>query len=116
MQEPEEQIEARAREILEEIVDAILLEAGEPNEVLARLVARLAEELPFSYLTKTESIDYISGKIRDTIFTVLDKQLLMQTVQSITSVQRDEMNIIIDQILERVFGEGIDYLYFIHNQ
>lgn len=83
--------------------------------MLARLVARLAEELPFSYLTKKASIDYIAGKIRDTILSEVDKKLLMQSVQSITSVQRDEMNIILDQILERVFGEGIDYLYYIHN-
>lgn len=97
-------------------MDDILLKAGEPNEVLARLVARLAEELPLNYITKKDSIDYIAGKLQDVFLHEIDKKLLMQSVLSITSVQRDEMNVILDYILQRVFGEGIDYLYFIHNQ
>lgn len=109
-------IETRAREVLEEIVDDILVNGGETSEVLTNLVAKLADQLPFNYVVKTESIDYIVGRIRDVLLSGVDRKMLMQSVQSITSVQRDEMNIILHQILERVFGEGIDYLYFIHNQ
>lgn len=65
---------------------------------------------------KTESIDYIVGRIKDVLLTGVDKKVLMKSVQSISSIQRDEMNCILDQILQRVFGEGIDFLYFIHNQ
>lgn len=78
-------------------------------------MARLADELPFNYVVKTESINYIVDRIRDVLLTGVDRRALMESVQSISSVQRDEMNCILDQILQMVFGTGIDFLYFIHN-
>lgn len=116
LQEQDIGIEARAKEVLEEIVDAVLLNAGHTNEVLTDLVAKLAEQLPFNYIIQTDSIDYIAGRIKDVILAGVDKQVLMETVQSVTSVQKEEMNVILQQILERVFGEGMDYLYFIYNR
>lgn len=116
LQEDEAGVQSRAREVLEQIVDDVLLNAGQINEVLARLVIKLVEELPFDYIMQTESIEHIVCKIKEITLTGVDKKVLMESVQSITSVQRDETNIILHEILERVFGEGIDYLCFIHNQ
>lgn len=60
-------------------------------------------------------MNYIVSRIQDVLLTGVDKKLLMESVQSISSVQRDEMNCILDQILQMVFGTGMDFLYFIHN-
>lgn len=88
---------------------------GQPHDVLARMVASLVQQLPIDFLSKGENIGFIAKQFKESLSdTQLDKKKLAVTVENITSAQRDEMNIILDQILQNVFGEGIDYLYFIN--
>lgn len=108
--------ELETKELLEDVVDEVLLEKGEPHEVLARLVARLVEMLPMDFIKKGESIDYIATKARESILSLTDRKKLTETVDSITSSQREEIVIVLNEIFEKVYGEGIDYLYIIYNQ
>lgn len=77
------------------------------------MVATLVEQLPIDFLSK--NINFITKKFKQSLSdTELDEKKLITSVESITSAQREEMNIILDQILQGVFGEGIDYLYIIN--
>lgn len=108
-------IQECAMEILQEIVDDTLLTVGQPHDVLAKMVASLVEQLPMEFLNKTESISFVAEKFKNFASdTKLDMKKLVESVESITSVQREEMAIILDQILKDVFGKGVDYLYLIH--
>lgn len=46
-------------------------------------------------------------------FHEIDKDELIQSVLSFTGAKVNEMRMILDKILETVYGTGIDYLFYI---
>lgn len=92
----------------------MMLTKGHPYEVMVRLTNQLVEQLPIDFLSRDENIKMLSEKMKASLSdTPLDKAKLVASVESITSAQRQEMNVILDKLLEDVYGIGIDYLYII---
>ncbi|CAG9822879.1 unnamed protein product [Phaedon cochleariae] len=117
IQEPEmsdESVNRCAREILEETIDEVLLMKGEVHEVILRLVEKLVESIPIDFLLQDESIQSVVAKISDVMGnSELDRENLLKSVDSSSSVYRTEMLSILNLLLERVYGTGIDYMYVV---
>ncbi|KAG5898601.1 hypothetical protein JTB14_020977 [Gonioctena quinquepunctata] len=116
-EESDESFSRCAKELLEDIIDDVLLEKGEVHEVITNLVQKLFESLPVEYILKEESIESIVQKLSDTLVeTELNKEDLVQAIERIPSVYKEEMLKIFDIILEKVFHTGIDFLYVLKHE
>ncbi|XP_056639556.1 cilia- and flagella-associated protein 44 isoform X1 [Diorhabda sublineata] len=120
IQEPdmsEDSIIKYANELLEDTIDEVLQKENEPYDVVGELLERLIESIPKEFLFHESSVESIVDKIGGYINGhELDKERLTNKIESLTSVHKNEILAILDAILKKVYGTGIDYMYVIKNK
>lgn len=89
-----------------------MLTKDKPHEVMIRMVEKLVESIPINFLMEETSLEVICKKVEDNMNkNELNPQEMKKSVENIPSVFKEAMEEILNAILERVFGSGIDYLY-----
>lgn len=99
-------------EYVEQIIDEVMLIKKKPHEVITRMLEKLLDTVPYEVLMEEKSLETICQKIEESIEKEeLEPEELKKSVESIPSFYKEQMEAILNIILERVFGSGIDYLY-----
>ncbi|CAH0561065.1 unnamed protein product [Brassicogethes aeneus] len=104
-----------ARELVEDLVDTILLERGKTFNVMAHIIERLVASIPVQVLMQEESFDNIADVIKDKFDRKLDYEPLLEGISSVELSRIMDVRAILNIILHRVYGEGLDYLYVVNN-
>lgn len=106
-----------ATDIVEEILESAIAEKGHSVEMITKLVQDLVQELPIDILTKDDVMNMILCRLTESLTLIdIDKEELTSSIMSLTGPLADDMRTILAQILEKVFGIGIDYLYIINER
>lgn len=113
IQEPEltpEDITKYSQELIEELFEEALLIKEGPNQMVARFLNKIVDQLPFDLLKKKSSIDIIIKKM---LANKLNIQLERREVMNI--LNKIEAKNILDIIIEKVFDTGLDLIYYIND-
>lgn len=76
------------------------------------MLEELVQELPTSFLLQREIILPIINKITSS-YTDVREEELVDSVLSLTTPHKSEIEAILGHILKEVYGTGIDYLFYI---
>lgn len=99
---------------MEEIIDEVILTTSKPHEMMTKTVEKLVEAIPIDFLMEETSLEVICKKVEGSIDKdELKLEELKKSIESIPSQYKEEMQEILNAILDRVFGSGIDYLYVV---
>lgn len=131
MQVNEENVLSCIKDILEDVLEDVA--CSDPHYLIPAVLEKLLDSLPVDMLSSESALNEI-GKIcpspmKSYLITnvtalsikksVQDLELnqdeLRKSVQSICSADQQEIADILKGVLERVYGEGIDYLYVINS-
>ncbi|GJQ65645.1 hypothetical protein Trydic_g7735 [Trypoxylus dichotomus] len=100
-----------AVEILNNILQKTVLRS-EIVEDIGKMLNELIEQLPTSFILQKNIILSIVDKITSS-YTDIKKEEFTEAVLNLTTSQREGVEIVLQHILEQVYGSGIDYLYYI---
>ncbi|CAH1956942.1 unnamed protein product [Acanthoscelides obtectus] len=113
----EESLVNCVHELLEDVLDEVMMVAGAPHDVVFKMVNKLVDVIPSEILLSERSLATISDKIKDIVEGKrLDTDELRSYIERVPQHYREMMAQIINAILERVYGEGIDYIYIIKHE
>lgn len=93
------------------ILDKAILRLEAVDDI-AKLLKDILEQLPTNYILQKDIIMSIVDKITST-YTNITKEELVGAVRNLPTDQNEDIEAVLQSILERVFGIGIDYLYYI---
>lgn len=109
-QDSDENILPYVMEIIDETLDDVM--CHDPHVFIPALVEKLLECLPSERISSEEVISKIALKVKDaTKSSYVDAVKLKKSIEQIPPEDQSEAAEIINAILERVYGEGIDYLF-----
>ncbi|KAF7286507.1 hypothetical protein GWI33_004914 [Rhynchophorus ferrugineus] len=99
-------------EILAETLSEIFCK--DPHYLITTLVEKLLDTLPVEVMSNENVMNQIALKVKESTKDLeLDKDELKKSIEKIQSAERTDILNIINEILERVYGIGIDFLYII---
>ncbi|KAL1505618.1 hypothetical protein ABEB36_005142 [Hypothenemus hampei] len=99
--------------ILEETLSEVL--CYDPHYLIPTVLEQLLDSLPIELVSSKNALDEIAYFIKSSITDLqLDKHELNKSLERLPSEDKREILDIVQNILERVYGEGIDYLYIIN--
>ncbi|XP_031357853.1 cilia- and flagella-associated protein 44-like [Photinus pyralis] len=103
-----------ASSIVAEVIEKIIQTIDNPAEVVSEVLSELVSSLPLDYLLKLTTIkSIISTIISKCHIEEINKEELVHAISNTKTDRKMEMQLIMDKILEAVYGSGIDYLYFV---
>ncbi|XP_060530871.1 cilia- and flagella-associated protein 44 [Cylas formicarius] len=104
----DEHISSCMKDILDDIVADVFCSG--PASFMTALIEQLLENLPLEYLKSNETIDKIVIKVKQLAEDIpLDKEEIRKSIDKLPIPEKSEVMDIVNAILERVYGEGIDY-------
>lgn len=104
-------------DIVENIIDDALelKHELEPHELILDIIEKLVDSLSFDFLEQEESVHFIAQKLMENIVKdSVNRHEILKLLET-EFEKRQDVTSFMHLILEKVYGEGIEYLYVVND-
>ncbi|XP_049825621.1 cilia- and flagella-associated protein 44 isoform X2 [Aethina tumida] len=104
--ETQEEKQEFALEIMDNIIDETMLVKGNASEVMARMISRMVEEVPFIHLVNQKCIEKLADTLGSKLSVEGIKNEVLPLAETLAKDHKEDIRTVVSAILVKVSGSG----------